>query len=246
MDMEFLQRTIDENTERFQGQNHGLGQSAPQGTYMTPGGYRRARQGLIAVIFMPIMYRIAQNWYERTGDWKLALGKAAIVVWYWKAWFFGCFAWFLMEMAGGYWGMQLRSYQDQTGVRPVTTHWQIYCWLVWTVGFIPLFFVYTKLVDQSLFKQRLMYRVINLPGRFIHWLPWPVLLSMVMIPMFYLVSLSVPSSNPPPPAVNDDSDVPVPGVYDVSTGAVLTNVVDGVETGVVYDPSTGAVLSGNR
>ena len=223
MDMEFLQNVVNGNAQRFQGQNHGLGQSAPQGTYMTPGAYRRARQGLIAAIFMPIMWRTGRNWYERTGDGKIALTKAFLIVWYWKAWVFGCFAWFVLEMAGGYWGIAIRNGSASAAD---TGTWRLYCWLMWLVALPPLFLVYTRLVDMSLFKQRLLYRVIHPVDRWLHWCPWPVLLSMVMIPLFFLVQMGSNAADdlrePTYPTPSQGEVFEVPPVYDQTTGRIIS------------------------
>ena len=174
-------------------------QSYPQDQYFTPGGFREARHGMIAAIFVPLMIAIGQNWYTETGDKGLAISKAASLVWAWKAWAFGWVTWFFLAMFAGYWGQAIEASRWS---RDGTDEWELYSFLTWVVVPLALLHVYNRLVDKSLFQQRLLYKIVRPFTRATFWIPWPVLLSLVLVPAIYAIQVrgyAETDSTPAPP-----------------------------------------------
>ena len=153
--------------------------------YFQPGGFRNLRAALWAAIYGPIMLRIGRNWADKSGSWQYGMQRAIVVAIFWKAWVFGCFWWMLT---------------NYTVNSEVTTDVTMICKaLNWFLVLPALGVVYCKLIDKSLFKHRFAYKVFNPIRKLVNWCPWPVLLSLALVPAFFYLQMryvQVPDSVP--------------------------------------------------
>ena len=163
--------------------------------------------GMIAAIFVPLMIQIGINWYEQTGDKGLATSKAVGLVWAWKAWAFGWVTWFFLALFAGYWGQSVESGAwNRNGVDEM----QLFSFLTWTVAPFSLLHVYNRLVDKSLFQQRLLYKAVRPFAKLTSWIPWPVLLSLVLVPAIYAIQVrgyAETDSTPAPPRPGIEGEI---------------------------------------
>jgi hypothetical protein len=168
---------------------------------MTPGSFKAARGGLWTAIFGPILYRITLNWHQATGDWALAVKKGIYISALWKAWSFGCLVSFVTYGVLGQWAKMLDgerpiSSVDQmmqgNGVDPsgrgVMTLMML---LNFTLVPVALGAMYCQLVDRSLFRHRILYRIMRPVHKFTHRIPWPVLLMAPLVPILIYVQVRI-------------------------------------------------------
>jgi hypothetical protein len=182
------------------------GRAAP-GTYMTPGAFKAARGGLWTMIFGPILYNIARNWYQKTGNWQLALKRAIYLSSVWKAWSFGCLWWFVTYGILGQWAKML------DGERPIPAVDQMMqgssvdpsgrsvmlamMFLNFTLVPVALGAMYCQLVDRSLFRHRILYRIFRPVHAITRRIPWPMLLMVTLVPtLIYVQMRIVPGLSP--------------------------------------------------
>lgn len=154
-------------------------------------GMRTVKDAVVTMVVGPLMVKTFQNWKERTGDNGIAFYKAMFVGWVWKAWLFTLFVWIVEFMMGGYWAMQEK---DRLAVQPnypdaefTMALLNAYRWanvlvLIPTVGFI-----YVRLNEMSLLNRGRIYRFLRVIDTPFRWIPWPVLMSMVLVPFFIVV-----------------------------------------------------------
>jgi hypothetical protein len=171
------------------------GSGPGQQPYFTPGAFRAFRAAIWTMIFGPIMLRIGRNWYERTGDWQYALGKATLLSAMWKVWGTACVWWLAVSWCIGNpddnWFTRLHD--QTTGLpvpnNPTVIHW---CWMMQVFVVLPaLAIAYCQLVDKSLFKHRIAYRFIAPVHKMLGRCPWIVLISLVLLPIFFYIQMTV-------------------------------------------------------
>lgn len=200
---EHIQKTMDrdylvwhpEGTPQYQAANRPAGSTERYGNgpgqtpYFTPGAFRAFRAAIWTLIFGPIMVRIGKNWYERTGDWQLAFGKSMLLSAMWKVWgtaviWWLCVNWCLNNPEGNFF-----TYNPSRPNDPTVIAW---------CAFLQLFVVlpalgaaYCKLVDMSLFRHRFVFKVFQPIRRVVNRVPWVVLISLVLLPIFFYIQMTV-------------------------------------------------------
>lgn len=197
--MEHLQRQMDATWHMFHpngvdtafqtppAQRYGSGPG--QTPYFTPGAFRAFRAAIWTLIFGPIMVRIGKNWYERTGDWQLAFGKAMLLSAMWKVWGTAVIWWLCVNWCINNPEDNFFTYNPARPNDPTVLAW---------CAFMQLFVVlpalgaaYCKLVDMSLFKHRFVFKVFQPIRRVINRVPWVVLISLVLLPIFFYIQMAV-------------------------------------------------------
>ena len=162
----------------------------PRQQYFTPGGFRDAREGVIAGIFAPVMialYRAATRELVDRGEpqqgstYAKAIGHALSVVWQWKTWSFTVLYWVLSGLSIYFWmgAEEMQGIDTGFHTRLLVLHAAM---LVVAIG-VP----YCQAVDASYFKQRALYRLLHPVQRAIGWLPWFVLQSLVLLPLLFII-----------------------------------------------------------
>lgn len=166
------------------------GSGPGQQPYVTPGAFRAFRAAIWTLIFGPIMVRIGKNWYERTGDWQLALGKAMLLSAMWKVWgtaivWWGCVNYCLNNPDTNW----FTALSDGSPNNPTVL---AYCRIMQLFVVTPALGVaYCKLVDKSLFKHRFVYKVFAPIHKMTRRIPWVVLISAVLLPIFFYIQMTV-------------------------------------------------------
>lgn len=149
--------------------------------YFQPGEFKDFRAGLTTLIWGPVMWRIGTNWYAKTNDWEKSLWKAIYWSAAWKAWGFAVFAWFFNNWWIGTWygGVKNGSYDPDLG--PVLQWMGVFNYLV-----LPCFLLaaYRKLIDASLFKERIAYRIAKPFNKVFGRLPWWALIWTALMPAY--------------------------------------------------------------
>lgn len=166
------------------------GNGPGQQPYFTPGAFRAFRAAIWTLIFGPIMVRIGKNWYERTGDWQLALGKAMLLSAMWKVWGTAVVWWmavnYCLNNPDTNWFTAL---SDGSPNNPTVI---AYCRIMQTFVVTPALAVaYCKLVDKCFFKHRFAYKVIAPIHKMTRRIPWVVLISTVLLPIFFYIQMTV-------------------------------------------------------
>lgn len=170
------------------------GNGPGQEPYFTPGAFRKLRAAIWTMIFGPIMLRIGKNWYERTGDWKLATSKAILLSAMWKVWGTAVVWWWIVILCIGHPDTNpFTSLRDSSGMHvpnnPTIIHW---CWLLQTFVVTPaLAIAYCQLVDKSMFKHRFFYRLVSPVHKMLGRIPWVLLISSVLLPIFFYIQMTV-------------------------------------------------------
>jgi hypothetical protein len=189
----YLQHQIDVNTWMFHGDKSQApaqyGSGPGQTPYFTPGAFKAFRAGIWALIFAPVMMRIGRNWYAQTSDLKHAMGRCIIVSAMWKVWGTAVVWWFYINSVlsrpdVSWW----TRYSDGTPNNPTVI---LVCRLMQWVVLFGLLLAYCKLVDMSLFKHRFVYRMFQPIRKYLDWIPWVVLISLVMMPVFFYIQMAV-------------------------------------------------------
>jgi hypothetical protein len=164
--------------------------------FTTPGSFRNGRMALWSVMYGKIVFLIYRNWFQATGDRKRAIHKAIYLSAVWKAWTFAAFVWVITVIVCGQWAKMLNN--DEvipmlSGYDPVDQSGKPVCTAMILIDFfvIPFFMgtAYVELVERSLFKHRIFYKVFKPVHRVLGWIPWPVLIMTVLIPFQVYVQL---------------------------------------------------------
>ena len=165
----------------------------PTGLF-TPGAFRDARQGVIAGIFIPVMVAIGQNWFNRTGDWKLATRKAVTLVVGWKVLAFTAIVWVLQFFTISFWRAAMEANPINANTGQPTFDSSDHRWLMVYSALILLTLVpalgvpYKRMVDRSLFKQRFVYRLMAPVDHVLRVVPFIVLVTTVLVPFFFYLA----------------------------------------------------------
>lgn len=155
-----------------------IDRAVPKQQYITPGGYKRAREGVMTAMFMPIMVCLYRVWIERNnGDRLATTGKVADLIMCWKIWVVsvmsGAIASFLAVVDAG---------PDNPHSIETTTGWLGLCAFSFVASVLV---VYNKLIDRSGFRRRFAYRLIRPFQLALGWIPWPVLSTMCLLPWLW-------------------------------------------------------------
>lgn len=165
------------------------------GSYFTPGSFRKARLGIIAGIFGPVMWHAGKA-AKRAGytPKQIAL-HAAYCGMRWKAWSFTVLMWFLGVF---FWGMDTwlrshpRSYPAFRGRAAYTNPTepigvQLMMLVALAAVLVPSVGVgYCQAVAISGFKRRWLFRVLTPFYKVMGRLHWMVVLSLVLAPNLIL------------------------------------------------------------
>ena len=164
--------------------------SAQRQQYFTPGGFRDAREGVIAGIFAPVIYACYIAAVRQGASYPKALGHALSVVWQWKAWGFTVFYWFASLVGLIWWkGYVAKLGDPATGYttgQDVTFQTRLIVLHI-LLAVIAIGVPYCQAVDASFFKQRTAYLVLRPVHRAIGWMPWFVLQSLVLLPLLIII-----------------------------------------------------------
>lgn len=149
--------------------------------YFTPGAFKDARAGWTTAIYGPCLWIIAKNWYAATDDMWVAAKKAVIYSAAWKAWGFGVFMWFFNN-----WWIKTWSHGIETGRYDPALDGALNWMSFFNLFFLPvaLLAAYRQLIDKSLMKRRLAYRIAAPIDKVLWWVPWPVLINVALLPAY--------------------------------------------------------------
>ena len=149
--------------------------------YFTPGGFREARQGLIAGIFAPVMYACYIAAVRKGATYPKAMLHAMDVVIRWKAWAFGILYW-VVSGASIYFWMGAEAQQG------IDTGFHTRLLLLHAVMLVPAILVpYCQHVETSFFKQRMLYNVLRPIHAVLGRIPWFVLQTSVLLPLLFII-----------------------------------------------------------
>ena len=145
-----------------------------------PGAWNGLRIGLIACWIGPIMYKAYGHARDAGADKMNAAGHALYCGIRWKAWGFTWIYWFLTQFWFFRWFMA-SEYELPNKM------W----YLNNGVAIVALGVTFAQNVEVSMFRKRVLYKLVWPFHKLLGWMPWYVLNTTILIPLLIVIHLCV-------------------------------------------------------